>query len=81
MNWGDGTAEQTYPFGSGTSVFTVSHVYLDDGPAWTGADQYTIRVAAVDDEGGVGEAIICSGTRSGPLEKGLAHDNCTVIGP
>jgi [amino group carrier protein]-L-2-aminoadipate 6-kinase len=30
-------------------------------------------------ESGVKEAIICSGTRSGPLTKALAHETCTVI--
>ena len=30
-------------------------------------------------EGGVGQAIIGSGTRDLPLAKALAHDNCTVI--
>lgn len=37
-------------------------------------------MAAVDAvEGGVKEALICSGTRSGPLSKALNHDACTVI--
>ncbi|MDG6985639.1 MAG: [LysW]-aminoadipate/[LysW]-glutamate kinase [Nitrososphaerota archaeon] len=30
-------------------------------------------------EAGVGEAIICSGTRTGPLTGALSHDSCTVI--
>ena len=30
-------------------------------------------------EGGVKEAIICSGVRQAPLTRALAHDNCTVI--
>lgn len=30
-------------------------------------------------EGGVMEAIICSGTRPNPLSRALSHDNCTVI--
>jgi acetylglutamate/LysW-gamma-L-alpha-aminoadipate kinase len=34
-------------------------------------------IEAVD--GGVREAIICSGTRGSPLTKALAHDTCTVI--
>ena len=34
-------------------------------------------VEAVD--GGVGEAIICSGTRDRPLARALAHESCTVI--
>ncbi|MDG6910597.1 MAG: acetylaminoadipate kinase, partial [Nitrososphaerota archaeon] len=30
-------------------------------------------------EAGVREAIICSGTRPGPLARALSHDSCTVI--
>ena len=30
-------------------------------------------------EGGVGEAIICSGNRAAPLSSALSHDACTVI--
>ena len=30
-------------------------------------------------EGGVKEAVICSGTRGSPMSKALAHDGCTVI--
>jgi 2-succinyl-5-enolpyruvyl-6-hydroxy-3-cyclohexene-1-carboxylate synthase len=35
--------------------------------------------AAESVEAGVNEAIICSGTRAGPLSRALAHDTCTVI--
>ena len=41
--------------------------------------QKKVMAAAEAVEGGVGEAIICSGTRDGPLTKALAHDSCTVI--
>jgi len=37
-------------------------------------------IAAVDSvEAGVKEAIICSGTREGPLSNALAHRSCTVV--
>ncbi len=37
-------------------------------------------IAAVDSvEAGVGEAIICSGTRQEPLSNALAHNTCTVV--
>lgn len=37
-------------------------------------------MAAVDAvEGGVREAVICSGRRKEPLERALSHDSCTVI--
>ncbi len=41
--------------------------------------QKKVMAAVEAVEGGVKEAVICSGTRSGPLAKALAHDTCTVI--
>jgi len=41
--------------------------------------QKKVMAAAESVEAGVNEAIICSGTRPGPLTKALAHDTCTVI--
>jgi acetylglutamate/LysW-gamma-L-alpha-aminoadipate kinase len=41
--------------------------------------QKKVMAAVEAVEGGVREAIICSGTRGNPLTKALAHDTCTVI--
>ncbi|HEV2225179.1 MAG TPA: [LysW]-aminoadipate/[LysW]-glutamate kinase [Nitrososphaerales archaeon] len=41
--------------------------------------QKKVMAAAEAVQGGVKEAIICSGTRKNPLTKALAHDKCTVI--
>jgi len=41
--------------------------------------QKKVMAAVEAVENGVGEAIICSGTRDGPMTKALAHDTCTVI--
>lgn len=41
--------------------------------------QKKVMAAVEAVEGGVREAIICSGARSGPLTRALAHDSCTVI--
>lgn len=41
--------------------------------------QKKVMAAVEAVQGGVKEAIICSGTRSGPLTKALVHDKCTVI--
>ena len=41
--------------------------------------QKKVMAAVEAVEAGVKEAIICSGTRSGPLAKALVHDTCTVI--
>jgi [amino group carrier protein]-L-2-aminoadipate 6-kinase len=41
--------------------------------------QKKVMAAVEAVQGGVREAIICSGTRSDPLAKALSHDTCTVI--
>jgi len=41
--------------------------------------QKKVMAAAETVEAGVREAIICSGTRAGPITRALAHDTCTVI--
>ncbi|MDA4127555.1 MAG: [LysW]-aminoadipate/[LysW]-glutamate kinase, partial [Thaumarchaeota archaeon] len=41
--------------------------------------QKKVMAAVEAVQGGVKEAIICSGMRSSPLTKALAHDKCTVI--
>ncbi len=41
--------------------------------------QKKVMAAVEAVNGGVAEAIICSGTRSDPLARALAHENCTVI--
>ena len=41
--------------------------------------QKKVMAAVEAVEAGIGEAIICSGTRSGPLTRAMAHDSCTVI--
>ncbi len=43
--------------------------------------QKKVMAAAEAVEGGVKEAIICSGVRSNPLSRAMEHDNCTVIAP
>jgi acetylglutamate/LysW-gamma-L-alpha-aminoadipate kinase len=41
--------------------------------------QKKVIAAAEAVEGGVGEAVICSGTRENPLASALSHEGCTVI--
>jgi acetylglutamate/LysW-gamma-L-alpha-aminoadipate kinase len=41
--------------------------------------QKKVMAAVEAVKGGVKEAIICTGTRSGPLTRALAHDKCTVM--
>ncbi|MDG6954309.1 MAG: [LysW]-aminoadipate/[LysW]-glutamate kinase [Nitrososphaerota archaeon] len=43
--------------------------------------QKKVMAAVEAVEGGVDEAIICSGVRESPLSRALAHEGCTVITP
>ncbi len=43
--------------------------------------QKKVMAAVEAVEGGVKEAVICSGRRSEPLAMAMKHDNCTVIAP
>jgi hypothetical protein len=55
VNWGDPLSPlniETYVFGAGTKDFTLSHQYLNDNPAGTPSDDYTISLAITDDDGG-----------------------------
>ncbi len=52
VDWGDGaTSEATVDALART--FTASHVYTDDAPTATPADDYTVEVTLIDDDGGV----------------------------
>lgn len=42
--------------------------------------QKKVMAAVEAVQGGVNEAIICSGNRNSPLTKAIEHDSCTVIG-
>src|SRR5262249_38266814 len=40
LDWGDGSAPQTFAYPAGTTSFSESHQYLDDNPTGTPADNY-----------------------------------------
>ncbi len=49
VNWGDGSATQTYAYPAGTADFSETHVYVDD-PGGTSDDEYEIMVIVADDD-------------------------------
>ena len=51
VDWGDGSAVQTLAVAAGARTFTATHQYLDDNAA----DQYTISLRVLDDDGGVSD--------------------------
>ncbi|MCR9200559.1 MAG: PKD domain-containing protein [Planctomycetaceae bacterium] len=68
IDWGDGNVE-TVALAAGTTSFAVPHVYADDDPSVTPADQYTVSVSLTDDDGG-------DAARTAELfDNGRAQDN------
>ncbi len=51
IDWGEG-AVMTYTYPAGTTVFTETHIYLDDNPTGTPEDDYTINLVIQDSAGG-----------------------------
>lgn len=49
IDWGDGSAEETFTYPAGTTEFQETHVYADD-PGDTGDDEYTIMITVSDDD-------------------------------
>ena len=52
VNWGDGSAPQTFNYPAGTTSFSETHRYLDDNPTGTPFDTYTINLTLADIHGG-----------------------------
>ncbi|MBK9051528.1 MAG: DUF11 domain-containing protein [Chloroflexi bacterium] len=52
VNWGDGSAPETFNYGAGTTSFSETHTYLDDNPTGTPSDGYTISLSLTDDDTG-----------------------------
>lgn len=53
VNWGDGTAPQIFTYQTGTHHFSETHVYEDDTPVGTPADDFTIGLLLSDNRFGV----------------------------
>ncbi len=52
VNWGDGSAPQTFTYAAGTTAFSETHLYSDDNPTGTASDNYTIGLTLTDDDTG-----------------------------
>ncbi|MGD8856955.1 MAG: PKD domain-containing protein, partial [Chloroflexota bacterium] len=50
VDWGDGTAIDTYDFPAGTGYYSKTHKYVDDDPTNTAADVYTVTYTLMDDD-------------------------------
>ena len=53
VDWGDASPTNIYTYPAGVSVFSETHVYLDDEPTGTTQDNYTITIILEDDDGGL----------------------------
>jgi methionine-rich copper-binding protein CopC len=51
VKWGDGNVE-VFNVPQGSRFFGTTHQYLDDNPTGTTADNYTVNVRVLDDDGG-----------------------------
>lgn len=56
VNWGDGSAPQTFNYAAGTTSFNEPHKYLDDKPKGTASDNYIINLTLNDKHGGTATA-------------------------
>ncbi len=52
VDWGDGSAIETFTVAPGSQFFSTTHQYLDDNPSGTSSDVYVIKVKVRDDDGG-----------------------------
>ena len=73
VNWGDGTAPQVFTYQAGTHHFSETHVYEDDTPLGTPADNFTIGVLLSDNRFGVDtDSAVVSVRNVAPSLTGLA---------
>ena len=73
INWGDGTAPQVINYQAGTHHFSETHVYEDDTPNGTPADNFTIGLLLSDNRFGVDtDSAIVNVRNTAPSLTGLA---------
>lgn len=56
VDWGDGSAPETFNYPAGTTSFTETHTYLDDNPTGTPSDVNTVSLTLTDDDTGTANA-------------------------
>lgn len=64
--WGDGSPPEIFNYAAGTTAFSEVHRYLDDNPAGTPSDAYTVHVTLVDDDNGRAEASTTATVNNAP---------------
>ncbi|NOY99459.1 MAG: beta-propeller fold lactonase family protein, partial [Chloroflexi bacterium] len=52
VDWGDGSAAETYNLGAGTATFLLDHRYIEDDLGDSGIGIYTVSISLIDDDGG-----------------------------
>ena len=57
VDWGDGSAVETFTYAAGTTTFNETHQYLDDNPTGTPSDPYKIKLTLMDDDTGEASAL------------------------
>ncbi|MFO7902492.1 MAG: PKD domain-containing protein [Pirellulaceae bacterium] len=50
VDWGDGSAVETFTYAAGSTSFSETHQYLDDNPSATSSDVYQTTVNLADDD-------------------------------
>ncbi len=81
VDWGDGSGVETFTYPAGTTTFSLTHRYLDDGISGTPSDFSTIKLKLTDDDTGVGLAettIVVSNVP--PLLTGVSATNVNEQG-
>lgn len=56
VDWGDGSAPETFNYPAGTANFSETHTYLDDNPTATPSDVNTVSLTLTDDDTGTANA-------------------------
>ena len=73
INWGDGSAPQVINYQAGTHHFSEAHVYEDDTPVGTPADNFTIGLLLSDNRFGIDtDSAVVTVRNTAPSLTGLA---------
>ncbi len=68
VDWGDGSASETFAYAAGTTSFAETHQYLDDDPSGTPQDDYTVSLKLIDSAAAFGvESVTVTVTNVAPV--------------
>ena len=79
VNWGDGSLVETFNLGV-TTVFSVPHQYMDDGPSGTPSDDYAIGLTLVYDGGSDTGSTIVTVNNVAPVADPISGPAVGVLG-